>query len=54
MTGSARKLIDSFGPLSFERRKELEDYADYLEVNNKKRYEKILCEYDSIIKRYNG
>lgn len=52
MTESARKLIDSFEPLSYVRRRELEDYANFLEARNKKRYAEISREYDIIIKKY--
>ena len=52
MYESTKKLIDSFEPLSYVRRRELEDYADFLEVRDKRRYALIMCEYDSIIKKY--
>lgn len=52
MTESARKLIDSFEPLSYVRRRELEDFANYLEFCNKKRYMQIMHEFDTIIEKY--
>ena len=52
MYESTRKLIDSFGPLSYVRRRELEDYADYLENCNKIRYAQIMREFDVIINKY--
>ena len=54
MKESGRKLIDGFGPLSYVRRRELEDYANYLEGCNKIRYAHIIDKYDAIIKRYNA
>lgn len=52
MTESAQRLIDSFEPLSFVRRRELEDYANYLERCNKRRYAQICREYDNIINKF--
>ena len=52
MTESARKLIDSFEPLSYVRRRELEDFANYLEARNKIRYMQIMREYDNIINKF--